>query len=162
MSVNILQFAQQMERDGENYRELAEKSEIPGLKTIFTSMADDEVKHFNILKAMEEGMAPEMSLSAILTDAKNVFASMRETPPKNDPQQDAIDAFKHALEVETNSAKFYREKAEDSDDPEHKELLLKLATEEEMHCHLLGGILEYMSRPTTWLEDAEFNHLDNY
>jgi len=48
--MNIYEFAMQMEKDGENYyRHLAEESTITGLGKIFTMLANEEVKHFNIM-----------------------------------------------------------------------------------------------------------------
>lgn len=44
----------------------------------------------------------------------------------------------------------------------HKKILTKLAEEEKKHLFLLENLVEFISRPETWIENAEFNHLDDY
>jgi rubrerythrin len=44
----------------------------------------------------------------------------------------------------------------------HKEIFLKLADEEKKHYFLLENIIDFVSRPQKWLENAEFYHLDEY
>jgi rubrerythrin len=76
--MNIFEYAMQMEKDGENYyRQLAEKVNNKGIKTILTMLADEEVKHYNALvkiQTKESGMAE----TAILADARNVFEQRKE------------------------------------------------------------------------------------
>ncbi|MHC4941878.1 MAG: hypothetical protein ACYTG7_02555 [Planctomycetota bacterium] len=49
--MNIFQYVQQMEKDGEAfYRGIAENTKDKGLKTILIGLAEDEVKHFNSFK----------------------------------------------------------------------------------------------------------------
>lgn len=43
-----------------------------------------------------------------------------------------------------------------------KNLLLKLAEEEKKHMFLLENLVEFIPRPETWIENAEFNHLVEY
>ena len=39
---------------------------------------------------------------------------------------------------------------------------LPLADEEEKHYKLLDNIIELITKPEIWLENAEFNHLDEF
>jgi len=159
--MDIFEFAKQMEKDGEDYyRELAENAENHGLKHILTMLADDEIKHYNILSAMARKEKPEMTETAVLKSAKNVFAGMKG---KNiDPHTNQIVMYKKAQELEKKSQGFYEEKAGEVDDPHHKELFLKIAGEEKRHYFLLENLITFVSRPMSWLEDAEFNHLEDY
>jgi hypothetical protein len=43
-----------------------------------------------------------------------------------------------------------------------KELLNRIADEENRHYFLLDHMIEFIGRPQTWIEDAEFNHLQDY
>jgi len=89
MDMNIFKYAMKLEKDGEKYyRKLSKKVNDPGLKSIMTLLANDEVKHFNTFK--------------------------------------------------------------------------EIADEEKRHYFLLENIIQFVSRPKTWLEDAEFNHLEEY
>ena len=53
-------------------------------------------------------------------------------------------------------------KAEESDDPEEKQILLTFAREERRHYELLKNILEFVSRPHQWLEYAEYANMAEY
>ena len=43
-----------------------------------------------------------------------------------------------------------------------KDILLNIAEDEKKHRFLLKNTVEFLSRPKTWIENAEFNHLDEY
>jgi rubrerythrin len=159
--MNIYEFAMQMEREGEEfYRGLAAKSSSPGITRILTMLADDEVKHYDIVKKMAENANPEMTETTVLADAKNVFAQIQDTEVSLGGAQ--VDLYRQAQEIERRSQEFYKDKASQVTDPSSQALLLKIADEEERHYFLLDHIIEFMDRPRTWLENAEFNHLDEY
>jgi rubrerythrin len=56
----------------------------------------------------------------------------------------------------------YEEMSDKVDNKLHKKILTKLAEEEKKHLFLLENLVEFISRPETWIENAEFNHLDDY
>ena len=74
--MNICDFAMEMEDNGcEYYKSLASAATLPGLKTIFTDLAEDERKHFEIFRALKEGgQIPPMAESESLQTAQNVFS----------------------------------------------------------------------------------------
>lgn len=159
--MNIFDYAMQMERDGEQfYRGLADTSRNQGMARILTGLADDEAKHYRIVAEMAEGIEPDMAETTVLTDAKNVFAEMQgESFELGGPQ---VDVYRQAQEIERQSRDFYREKAAQMTTSAAKTILLKIADEEQRHFVLLDHIIEFMDRPKTWLENAEFSHLDEY
>ncbi|MBN1584729.1 MAG: ferritin family protein [Anaerolineae bacterium] len=159
--MNIYEFAMRMEQDGEAfYRDLASKSNQPGVKRILTMLADDEVKHYHTVKKMAENAAPTMAGTTILADAKNVFAGMQGT--SLDLKGAQSDVYRQAQEIERQSQTFYEEKASEVTDPDAQALLLKIADEEKRHYFLLDHVIEFLDRPRTWIENAEFNHLEDY
>jgi len=160
--MDIYEFAMQMEKDGEKYyRDLAEKVSDEGVAKILLMMADDEVKHYNILSHMKSG-TPDMQGSEVLKNAKNIFQEMQTGQSDFDFDIAQKDALQKALEIEERSEKFYTEKSKEIDSEDQKALLLRIADEERRHVHLLDHMIEFMSRPSTWLEDAEFSNLENY
>jgi rubrerythrin len=66
------------------------------------------------------------------------------------------------MDIEDRSVKFYTEKAEEEKSPGKKKIFEALSGEEKKHLFLLENLVEFISRPQTWLEDAEFNHLEEY
>ena len=159
--MNIYEFAMQMEQDGERfYRDLASQSTHSGVTRILTMLADDEVKHYHIVKAMAEKIGPTMAKTTILDDAKNVFANIKNTVFDFDGKQ--VDLYSQAQEIEKRSQAFYEQKADQVTDPTATKILLQIADEEWRHYFLLDHMIEFMNRPYRWIEDAEFNHLDEY
>ena len=159
--MNIYEFAMQMEQDGERfYRNLASQSTHSGVTRIMTMLADDEVKHYNIVKALADKTSPTMAKTTILDDAKNVFAGIKDSAFDFDGMQ--IDLYRQAQEIEQRSQDFYTEKAELVTDPVATKILLQIADEERRHYFLLDHIIEFMNRPYSWVEDAEFTNLDTY
>jgi len=47
-------------------------------------------------------------------------------------------------------------------DADQKEVFRKLAEEENKHMMLVQSLSDFVTRPETYLEDAEFNHFDDY
>ena len=159
--MDIYEFAMQMEQDGEDfYRDLARHSTNKGVKRILTMLADDEAGHYDVVHQMREAAQPQMRETTILSSARNVFAQMQEQDFELEGMQ--VDLFRKAQDIERKSQDFYQQKAEAVSEPAHKEILLTLADEEKRHYFLLDHMIEFLSRPQTWIEDAEFHHLDEY
>ena len=160
--MDIYEYAMQMEKDGEAfYRQIADKNQSKGLRTISNMLADDEVKHYEIIKMMKT-VKQSVTETAILNDSKNVFEKMRDTEELLDPNTESIELYKKARDIEKKSQDFYLEKSNEVEDGSHREIFLKLAEEEKKHFFLLENIIDFISRPQEWLENAEFVHLEEY
>ncbi len=160
--VNIFIYAMQMEKDGEEYYyQLAQETNDKGLQAIFSMLAQEEAKHYEFISKARTAR-PQMAETSILTDAKNIFAQIKESGESFDPDSGQTGAYKKAQEIEKRSMDFYKEKAEEVEQDYQKELFLKLAVEEKKHYFLLQNIIDFVSRPETWLENAEFCHLEDF
>ena len=160
--MNIFEYAMQMEKDGENYyHQLAQQTANIGLKTILTMLADEETKHYNAIEKMKTA-DPQMAETKILTDAKNIFVQIKESNEKFGFDIGQTELYKKAQDIEKKSRVFYLEKANEVEEEYQKEIFLRLAEEEKKHFFLLENIIEFVSRPEHWLEDAEFFHLEEY
>ncbi|MFQ5721031.1 MAG: ferritin family protein [Candidatus Aminicenantales bacterium] len=160
--MNVFDYAMEMEADGRKfYLEIAAKSKNQGIKTIAKMLANDEQKHFNILKKLKEEQ-PVLEKTEILKNAKNVFAEMKDKIDEFIKPESEIELYKKAQEIEKKSENFYLEKAEGLKENYQKEIFKKIAEEEKKHYFLLENIIQFVSRPLTWLDDAEFYHLDEY
>jgi rubrerythrin len=160
--MDIFEFAIQMECDGQDYyRQLASKTTHNGIKKILIMLAEDELKHQQALEKARDtsSIMPE---TAVLTNAKNVFRQMKDFGGDIDLSGDEEPLYRHAMDLELKSRSFYRDKADQVQTPEQKDLFLKLAEEEKKHYHLLSDLIDFFTAPKTWLADAEFEHLDEY
>lgn len=165
--MDIYQFAMQMEKDGEDfYRRLAREATIPGLARIFAMLADEEVKHYKVVERLAaKEKDPQLADTAILENVKNVFVGMRQEKEQLFIDSTAAAAsYRKACDIEAVSEKFYREKAEQSKDAKEQRIFSRLAREEANHLRIVENILEFVSRPEpgSWLENAEWHHLDDY
>ena len=160
--MNVYEFAKQMEQDGQAfYKTMAAQTADPGIQKILTMLADDEAKHYEIVRQLQEqATAAEIATTDVLVNARNVFAQMQgRSLVVGGPQ---IEVYQQAQALERTSQEFYSEKASETDNAAHKALFLKLADEEQRHYFLLDHMIEFIDRPRTWIEDAEFNHLQEY
>lgn len=160
--MNIFEFAMEKEKYSEDYyRQLASKSNNKGLETVFNMLADEEAKHYKIVSDMKEDVAPDLAEMTILSDARDVFSKMRESVEGFNFDVNQTELYRKAQKIEKQSQDFYLEKA-DEVGKSQKEIFLKLADEEKKHYFLLENIIDFVSRPETWLENAEFYHLEEY
>jgi len=160
--MNIFIYAMQMEKDGEDfYYQLAQQTSNKGLQTILEMLAAEEAKHY---KAIEKARSarPNLAETTVLSDAKNVFAQIKDSNESFDFDLGQVELYSKAKGLEQKSMDFYSEKAHEVEQEYQKEIFLRLADEEKKHYFLLENILEYVSRPQMWLENAEFCHLDEY
>lgn len=162
--MNIFEFAMQMEKDGEAfYREIAKKTKNAGLQKIFNTLADEEVVHFNTFKKLHEKTTVQAFESDILDKAKNIFIEIKDAGGLDiSAEIPQTEAYEKALVTEKEAYTFYEQKAEESDDPEEKQILLTFAREERRHYQLLKNVLEFVSRPHQWLENAEYANMSEY
>ncbi len=160
--VDIFEYAMQMEKDGENYyHQLAQQTANKGLQTILIMLAEDEVKHYNAIERMQTTEV-HIAETTILTDAENIFAQIKESGESFDFDIKQTELYKKAQDIEERSWNFYLEKADEVEEEYQKEIFLRLAAEEKKHYFLLDNIIEFVSRPEEWLENAEFYHLEEY
>ena len=160
--MDIFEYALQMEKDGENfYREIAENTDNKGLKTIVTMLANEEVKHYQAIERMKQDQY-EMAETSILNNAKNIFVQMKEEAEEFDSDLEQTKLYRKAQEIEKQSQQFYQSKADQLDNENQKRLFEQLAKEEEKHYFLLENIIDLVSRPQQWLENAEWHHLEEY
>ena len=161
--MNIFDYAIKMEQDGEQfYRNMAEKSQKMGFKTILNMLAEDEVKHAEVFKNMKNEVMPDMQNSEVIATSRNIFDQMRNEKIDINSEKDQVELYKKAQGIEAENEAFYREKVNEVSIDAQKKLFLKIADEEKKHAQLLGYIIEMVTRPDRWVEDAEFYHLDEY
>ena len=162
--MNVFEFAMQMEKNGEAfYREIAGKTKNHGLKNIFTTLADEEVEHYKTFKKLYEKSTVRVTESNVFDKAKNIFIEMKNAGGLDlSDETPQTEAYQTAMAAEKEAYTFYEQKAAETDIPGEKKVLLTFAKEERQHYRLLENVIEFLSRPQEWLENAEFAGLDEY
>jgi len=161
--MNVFDFAMKMELDGKAYYEkLAAESSVSGLKSIFTSLAADEQKHYDIILAIKTGTNPKMADSTVLETAKNLFEEMAADRTMAGSLHKSLDGYQHARKIEADSVRFYEDMAKKEDNPETVQLLLRLANEEKKHFNIMDNLYDYVLAPQNYLAWGEFSNLKEF
>lgn len=161
--MTIFDFAIKMEQEGEDYyRQMAERISLPGIKRIFGFLADEEVRHAEILTQMRDGGDTKPLDSTLLSDSRSIFNEFKITPPTFNVNQADLEIYEHALDIEQRSEAYYRAEASKTPNESTRAALNRIADEEKRHVFLLEQLKDYASRPYQWIENSEFNHLDSY
>jgi len=161
--MNIFEFAMQKEKYSEQYyRQLAAETNNKGLQKIFNMLADEEAKHYTVVEQMKSKIPERVSKTDVLSDAKDAFKQMKEAVDKFSFEASQVQTYKKAQDIEKESREFYLQKANEVQDRCQKGIFRKLAEEENKHYFLLDNIIDFVSRPEQWLENAEFHHLEDY
>lgn len=158
--MNVFDFAMKMEEDGKAYYEkLAKQAVLPGLKAIFTRIAEDEQKHYVIFQELKKsGNASAMQDTTILEQAKNIFAELPREEATLKRLEGDLMAYRHAMKIEADSFRFYENAANEENNPQTKELLLKIAAEEHKHFNVLENIYNFINAPNQYLAWGEFSN----
>ena len=165
--MNAFEFAMKMELDGkEYYEEHEEKTADPELKKIFSELADDEWRHYELFQAMAAGENPDYDAilkTSILKTTRNVFEKLKASKKEMSAfSADFKEAWLKAREIENKSETFYREQAGKSGGEDQKKIWLRIADEEHKHWVTIESVIGFLDRPKQWLENAEWSNLDPY
>jgi len=161
--MNVFDFAMKMEQNGEAYYlKLADQPGPVGIKAIFRQLAGDEPKHYETFKALKAQMTPEMEASTALETAKDVFVELGKDKRDVVDAQGNLDAYRHAMKLEADSYRLYHDAAARESDSQVRELLLRIAGEEQKHFNILQNIYDFVNAPNQYLAWAEFSNLDEF
>lgn len=162
--MNVFDFAMKMEEDGKAYYEkLANQASLPGLKTIFTRLAEDEQKHYEIFQQLKEsGSVPVMQETIIIAEAKNVFEELSKEEETLKGLKGDLAAYQHAMKIESDSFRFYENAANEEKNPATKKLLIRIAGEEHKHFNVLENIYHFTNAPNQYLAWGEFSNLGEF
>lgn len=161
--MNIFELAMEKEKISEDYyRQLADRTSNAGLRNICNMLAGEEARHYRAAAKMKENTDPQLAETTILIDAKAVFSKMRVPVEKFNFDITERQLYETARNNESESIKFYLDLAEQADNARHKDIFLKLAAQEKKHFVLWENIMDFVAAPETWLENAEWYHLEQY
>ncbi|MHC4337666.1 MAG: ferritin family protein, partial [Planctomycetota bacterium] len=122
----------------------------------------EEAKHYSVVEQMKSKIPERVSNTDVLSDAKSIFEQVKQAADKFSFEASQVETYKKAQDIEKESREFYLQKADEVEDHSQKGIFQKLAEEENKHYFLLENIIDFVSRPEQWLENAEFHHLEDY
>ena len=171
MEVNIqaeldaLRLALQNEMDSyEFYVDIQEKYSNPITKNIFKFLAEQE--HLHIAKIEEFDKELSINLKDLRTEfqfntdeveerAKNLFDLNVGVFNKKVDDEDVLQPYKIALDVELAGYRYYKNAAEKATDFNLKKFFTFLMREEQIHHSLIKNTLAYLQDPENYYAEAE-------
>jgi rubrerythrin len=149
-TLTALQMAIQTEIDGSTfYQKFAEGTDDPNAKAMFERLAEDEVRHLELLestKAMIEDQgtwAEYHGLPLEVAKAAPIFSRERVEQNLVGYTSD-LSALRVAYLIEKDAVDFYSRAAEQTDDPNGKRMFQDLVQMERGHLELLEGEYRYL------------------
>ena len=150
-----LGIAVQMEQEGRKYYlETAAKMTNSFAGRMFLSLAEDERRHEQIFRQMarEEGVRPgeldEIDPEGPIKRIRVIFREVARDAAVL--VADDIEALKVAMKMEEEAFRFYSQTAGETGSPTEKEILEKIALEENEHFRILDDTLLYLTDPVKW------------
>ncbi len=167
--MNVLEFAINMENDGERYyREQAELNRDNGLFVVCSMLADDERNHAALLKSRYENGAFDLAEGSDVDRVGNVFSGLVDVGFYEKELLDQLDFYRLASDRERESIVLYSEMLEEAvsqgDVQGAKDVLLFefLIKQEEEHLRVLEELVKLLSHAEEWVENAEFGNREEY
>jgi rubrerythrin len=161
--MDILQFAIDMELDGERYyREQAIGNEGNSLAVVFATLAEDEARHAKLLISKRDGQPYTLTQREKPLTVQNVFAGAADFQASVKELPDQPELYQTAQAMEQRSIDLYRAMQGKAENAAEAELLAFLIGEEKEHDRILTELYHYANRPREWVESAEFGVREEY
>ena len=151
-----------LEMDGKDY--YLEKAEIVTsslTKRVFQSLADDEERHLQKVKAIYHavktvgGWPQHETLVPSANDLNQIFSDAKdEASPINEKTTD-YDALKLAVEMEKKSITFYADLQSKAEVEDEKQFLDMIIAEEEEHLRILTDTMYYLFNTADFFSEEE-------
>ena len=125
-------------------------------------LSDDETRHYKMIYKMLDEKKVEYRDTESFKHIKNIFYDLKESNECFVLEKSFLEVLLEAIKREKEIINLY-EKIEKEDVTKAERSLLKnLINEEKKHATILENMHAFLSKPETWVESAEFNHLDEY
>jgi rubrerythrin len=162
--MNFFEKAKEMEDQTQNYyTELAEKCESnEGLKYILKKLVMDHEQHGKKFQQMTNDNCTELESAAAFESTIKFFRDLQEKQETFSCDINQVNMYKHAKELLEKKIDFYQKGKEELDCDKNQAVLTEIIEEEKHHKFVLENIIEIVSRPQTWIENAEFTHIESY
>lgn len=161
-AIEILKTAIEVENNGlETFLKFAKQTRDETGKNMFIQLALDEQQHRLILEKQLIQMAEGGAWKAVVIPrsvVEQVAPTIREKQKRTRGESGLaeVDALNVALDLEKKAAAFFREKADEMDEPEAKDLFTRLAEWEDSHFDIIQAELDSINNTGFWFGIPEF------
>lgn len=161
ISMDIFEIAIQMEKEGAVfYYDLADKAPTKGFKTIFKMLAEDEEKHQEVFTKLKNKSESVMVPTKVADKAMSIIRGFKKEDFEKEKAQ--MQVYERALNVEKMSIEFYEAQMGNLETEEMRKNVEEILNEEKRHYSMLEELIKMLSRPESWVENAEFGVREDY
>jgi len=152
--MHVLNFALEMEKVGKEYFEkLAAETSLKGVQKIFHMLAAEQQELIDTFASFElKAVTPRDSQA--LERAKGAFTQIFNEATVGILRDD-LDAYRHALKVESEIVHFFEKVAGLETNLEAKALLMEIAEEEKKIYDVIENIHDFVAVPNTQVEGMD-------
>jgi len=155
---DAIKTAIQMEKDGYSFYEKAAAQTSSDMgKTIFKSLAADELLHLEVFqKLFDEKIGKEEWYDLVNTSNKYadipIFSKDLEKIEGANPDTNEIDALRIAMDSEQRAIDYYTKIRENSSDEELIKIIDEIINQEKNHYNVLEGEFHHINSTGYWFE----------
>jgi len=162
--MKFFETAMDLEKQTEKYYlDLANKCAAKeGLKNILKMLAGDHAQHFTKFMEMRDDSCSEMPATDAFRQTIVYFKQLKEKKETFSCDIEQVNMYKKAKELVQKKSNFYGDSVDKIECPQNKALVEEIIDEEKKHLLVLDNLIELLERPDSWVENAEFFHLDTY
>ncbi|UCF49615.1 MAG: ferritin family protein [Thermoplasmatales archaeon] len=148
---DAIKTAIQMEKDGYSfYKKAAVQTSNEMGRSIFESLANDELLHLDVFQKMFQDNVGEEEWKNLVDSSKKyanikIFPKDLKTMEGVNPESDEMDALRIGMDSEREAIDYYNNILENITDPDMKNIINEIIEQEKNHYLIL---------------EQEFNHLD--
>lgn len=143
------------------YNGLAAETTVTEVAGVFKMIAQEEQKHSEMFARLEaeDGIA---NIPTSTWDPKDAFIKIAAEQKGSGSLENAKDAYKKIVETELEAAEYYEGLKKDAKSDEDKKAIDFIIKEEKKHAKIFQELVEFIERPESWVENAEFNILEDF
>ncbi|MDO9576547.1 MAG: ferritin family protein [Candidatus Cloacimonadales bacterium] len=162
--MNFFERAKEMEEQTRNfYLELADKCAADeGLKYILKKLVMDHEQHGEKFQQMADDNCTELQSTEAFESTIKYFQNLQQKHETFSCDINQVKMYRQALVLLEKKITFYIQGKSEIECEKNQAVLAEIIEEENQHKFVLENIIEIVSRPQTWIENAEFTHIKNY
>ncbi len=164
--LEALEFALKTEEDGyAYYRDSSARTQDSLAKKFFATLANDEFLHINLIKDFHKAMAAGSADQPVAlpnfpkdfkSRVKTIFEEARkEIKDKVTTDTGVLDVYRTAMDLETKSANFYKERLAATKFDQVRKFYDWLFRFESDHYRMLSETLSFLEKSDLWYLDNE-------
>ena len=155
---DAIKTAIQMEKDGYSfYKKAAVQTSNEMGKSIFESLASDELLHLDVFQKMFKDTVGKEEWNNLVDSSKkyanaNIFPKDLKTIEGANPDTDELDALRIGMDSEKEAIDYYKKIMENTKDSDKKNIINEIIEQEKNHYLLLEKEFNHINSTGYWFE----------